>query len=183
MLPLTCSGCVLEELCAAGALEELCTVWVVELLELMAGTMLLDDAVTALLVPLLALLEPLFALLVGVFVELLDVVELPEFVALLVALLESWLSLEVMISISSRAAEEELSPLISVAVSFALYGLTAEVESEHPAYIANERLEMQPMVRNFLFIEYLPFNIFLKLILDEIAFKCVNCSFLRTLNF
>ena len=174
--------CALKELCAAGALEELCTVWVVELLELMAGTMLLDDAVTALLVPLLALLVPLFALLVGVFVELLDVVELPEFVALLVALLESWLSLEVMISISSRA-EEELSPLISVAVSFALYGLTAQVESEHPAYIANGRLEIQPMVRNFLFIEYLPFNIFLKLILDEIAFKCVNCSFLRTLNF
>lgn len=182
MLEELCVTGALEELCAAGALEELCTVWVVELLELMAGTMLLDDAVTALLVPLLALLVPLFALLVGVFVELLDVVELPEFVALLVALLESWLSLEVMISISSRA-EEELSPLISVAVSFALYGLTAEVESEQPAYIANERLEMQPMVRSFLFIEYLPFNIFLKLILDEIAFKCVNCSFLRTLNF
>ena len=182
MLEELCVTGALEELCAAGALEELCTVWVVELLELMAGTMLLDDAVTALLVPLLALLVPLFALLVGVFVELLDVVELPEFVALLVALLESWLSLEVMISISSRA-EEELSPLISVAVSFALYGLTAEVESEHPAYIANERLEIQPMVRNFLFIEYLPFNIFLKLILDEIAFKCVNCSFLRTLHF
>ena len=181
MLEELCVTGALEELCAAGALEELCTVWVVELLELMAGTMLLDDVVTALPVPLLALLA-LMALLVGVFVELLDVVELPEFVALLVALLESWLSLEVMISISSRA-EEELSPLISVAVSFALYGLTAEVESEHPAYIANERLEMQPMVRNFLFIEYLPFNIFLKLILDEIAFKCVNCSFLRTLNF
>ena len=93
MLEELCVTGALEELCAAGALEELCTVWVVELLELMAGTMLRDDAVTALLVPLLALLVPLFALLVGVFVELLDVVELPEFVALLVALLESWLSL------------------------------------------------------------------------------------------
>ena len=182
MLEELCVIGALEELCATEMLEELCTLGIVELLELMARTKLLDDAVTALLVPLLALLVPLFALLVGVFVELLDVVDLPEFVALLVALLESRLSLEVMISISSRA-EEELSPLISVAVSFALYGLIAEVESEHPAYIANERLEMQPMVRSFLFIEYLPFNIFLKLILDEIAFKCVNCSFLRTLNF
>ena len=182
MLEELCVTGALEELCATEMLEELCTLGIVELLELTTGAKLLEEAVTALLVPLLALLVPLFALLVGVFVELLDVVELPEFVALLVALLESWLSVEVMMSISSRA-DEELSPLISVAVSFALYGLTAEVESEQPEYIANERLEIQPMVRNFLFIEYLPFNIFLKLILDEIAFKCVNCSFLRTLNF
>jgi len=149
----------------------------------MAGATLLDDAVTALLVPLLALLVPLFALLVGVFVELLDVVELPEFVALLVALLESWLSLEVIISISVSRAEEELSPLISGAELFASYGLTAEVESEQPAYIANERLEMQPMVRSFLFIEYLPFNFFLKRIFIKTGLKWLNCTFFLTIVF
>jgi hypothetical protein len=63
---------VLEELCVAGTLEELCTVGIVELLELTIGATLLEDAVTALLVPLLALLVPLPALLAGVLAELLE---------------------------------------------------------------------------------------------------------------
>lgn len=68
----------------AGTLEELCTVGIVELLELTIGATLLEefttgvtvalleDAVTALLVPLLALLVPLPALLAGVLAELLE---------------------------------------------------------------------------------------------------------------
>ena len=56
---------MLEELCVAGTLEELCTVGIVELLELTIGATLLEDAVTALLVPLLALLA-------GVLAELLE---------------------------------------------------------------------------------------------------------------
>ncbi len=63
---------MLEELCVAGTLEELCTVGIVELLELTIGATLLEDAVTALLVPLLALLVPLPALLAGVLAELLE---------------------------------------------------------------------------------------------------------------
>jgi hypothetical protein len=63
---------VLEELCVVGTLEELCTVGIVELLELTIGATLLEDAVTALLVPLLALLVPLPALLAGVLAEQLE---------------------------------------------------------------------------------------------------------------
>lgn len=51
---------MLEELCVAGTLEELCTVGIVELLELTIGATLLEDAVTALLVPLLFCLCPQF---------------------------------------------------------------------------------------------------------------------------
>ncbi len=64
-LLITCCTGELEELCVAGVLEELCTLGIVELLELTAGTTLLEDAVTALLVPLLALLA-------GVLAELLE---------------------------------------------------------------------------------------------------------------
>jgi hypothetical protein len=74
-----CVTGALEELCATGMLEELCTLGIVELLELTTGAMLLEEAVTA--------------LLVGTISELLETVTLPEFVALLVALLISWLSL------------------------------------------------------------------------------------------
>ena len=63
---------MLEELCVAGTLEELCTVGIVEPLELTIGATLHEDAVTALLVPLLALLVPLPALLAGVLAELLE---------------------------------------------------------------------------------------------------------------
>ena len=64
-LLITCCTGELEELCVAGVLEELCTLGIVELLELTAGATLLEDAVTALLVPLLALLA-------GVLAELLE---------------------------------------------------------------------------------------------------------------
>lgn len=60
-LLITCCTGELEELCVAGVLEELCTLGIVELLELTAGATLLEDAVTALLVPLLALLAGVLA--------------------------------------------------------------------------------------------------------------------------